>query len=40
MAISDRILYRISGTHTNVGANEETILQLPTPGGPGGGLGF
>ena len=38
MAISDRILYRISGTHTNVGANEETILQLPTPGGSGGGL--
>ena len=38
MAISDRILYRISGTHTNVGANEETILQLPAPGGSGGGL--
>ena len=33
MAISDRVFYRASGTHTAVGSSEETTLQLPAPGG-------
>ena len=33
MSTSDRVFFRISGSHLNVGTSEETILQLPTPGG-------
>lgn len=33
---SDRVFYRVSGTHTNVGTSEETTLQLPAPGGGAG----
>ncbi len=33
---SDRVFYRVSGTHTNVTNAEETTLQLPTPGGGAG----
>ena len=36
MSISDRVFYRASGTHTNVGTSEETTLQLPSPGGGAG----
>ena len=38
MSVSDRLLYRVAGTHTNVGSNEETTLQLPTPAGSGAGI--
>ena len=33
---SDRVFYRLSGTHTDVGTSEETTLQLPSPGGGAG----
>jgi len=36
MAQVDRTLYRVAGTHTNVGTSEETTLQLPAPGGGAG----
>jgi|2_EtaG_2_1085320.scaffolds.fasta_scaffold80367_2 hypothetical protein len=38
MSVSDRLLYRVSGTHTSVNTNEETTLQLPTPAGSGAGI--
>ena len=36
MSVSDRVLFRATGSHLNVGSSEETTLQLPAPGGGAG----
>jgi hypothetical protein len=36
MAQTDRIFYRVSGTHSSVSSSEETTVQLPTPSGNAG----